>query len=431
MFLLTCVPASHRLMLGSVDLQFMRILGVVAVLRMLLRGQIQAARWCRFDMLVGLFAFLPVVAAVPRGAGDAIMNLAGQGFDLVSMYLIGRLFIRDRRDWEAFAISGLVISIPVLVSFAVEKTTGRNFFSVFGGVPEYTPIREGRLRASGAFAHPITAGVWWAAMLPIFVSMARTLRSQLAGVSIAFLGGGVSLVLAVLTASSTPIGGVFFGLLLWAVFPIRWSMVRMRWYLIVGLVGLHFVAKSGLHGLLFTRFSFVAGSTGQHRFRLIDAAISRMPEWLFVGTRSTYHWGWGLDDVTCQYVAAAVEGGIIQLALLVLLLWGAISAAWSVGATPAAAPWQKWTSWGLVVSLAVHGVCFLALTYFGEVVFLWAFSMGAAISLRETYVVRVGQRSAAHSALGGGRPGEGHQALRGPVRVVIGGEVRRHQGKVV
>jgi hypothetical protein len=38
-----------------------------------------------------------------------------------------------------------VIIIPLAVLFAVEMTTGRNLFSVFGGVPEITIIREDRL----------------------------------------------------------------------------------------------------------------------------------------------------------------------------------------------------------------------------------------------------------------------------------------------
>ena len=40
----------------------------------------------------------------------------------------------------------------------LEHLTGRNVFSVFGGVPEFTVIREGKLRAQAAFAHAIVAG---------------------------------------------------------------------------------------------------------------------------------------------------------------------------------------------------------------------------------------------------------------------------------
>ena len=44
-----------------------------------------------------------------------------------------------------------VVLIPVAIFMTIEKTTGRNYFSMFGGVSTLTAIRDGKLRAQGAF----------------------------------------------------------------------------------------------------------------------------------------------------------------------------------------------------------------------------------------------------------------------------------------
>ncbi len=384
LIILVLIPASHRIVVASIDFQFLRILGLAAMVRFWMRGDFRKVRWNAMDLAVLAFGVIPVFTAIPRGAGQSLMNVAGQGFDLISMYLIGRILMRDRKDWQVFAIANFVLALPVLVAFSIEKSTGRNYFSIFGGVDEITPVRFGKIRAQGAFAHSILAGVWWAALVPIFISMARVAIDRNIGRLLATLGVVISTVLAFLTASSTPIGGLILGLVLWAAFPYRRVLFQLRWWIAVFLVIIHFASKSGLHGLLFTRVSFVSGSTGYHRYRLIQAAIDQLPEWALFGTSSTYHWGWGLDDVTCQYVAAAVTGGLTLLLLLVFLLVRGAGAAWRIGGARSSSHWESWLSWGIIVSIAVHAICFLAGTYFGEVVFLFWFTIGSAASLGES-----------------------------------------------
>lgn len=82
--------------------------------------------------------------------GTFIYHL-GQSFDALGMYFLFRCLIRNWQDIDRLIIGCIIISIPVMAAFAIEKTTQRNMFFVFGGVPEFTMIRDGKLHARGLF----------------------------------------------------------------------------------------------------------------------------------------------------------------------------------------------------------------------------------------------------------------------------------------
>ena len=84
------------------------------------------------------------------------------------------------------------------------------------------------------------------------------------------------------------------------------------------------------------------------------------------GTRSTAHWGWGLHDITNQYIGQGVGGGIVTLALFVYLLIMAvrIPGAYSLKALP---KHEQWLLWCICVSVLGHCVAFLGVAYFGQI----------------------------------------------------------------
>lgn len=73
---------------------------------------------------------------------------------------------------------------------------------------------------------------------------------------------------------------------------LRRHMRMVFWSGVAGLVGLHMVMKAPVWALV-ARTKIVTGSTGYHRFALIDSAIKNFREWWLVGTYLTGHWGWG------------------------------------------------------------------------------------------------------------------------------------------
>ena len=113
------------------------------------------------------------------------------------------------------------------------------------------------------------------------------------------------------------------------------------------------------------------GGTGYHRYLLIDAFIRRFGEWWFVGTRSTAHWGWGLQDVTNQYVLEGVRGGLLTLILfivVIVLAFRDVGRLWRVSSRDR---YHLALSWGIGVSLFVHCMNFIGVSYFGQMYVTW------------------------------------------------------------
>lgn len=173
---------------------------------------------------------------------------------------------------------------------------------------------------------------------------------------------------------------VLFGVLGWVCFQQRHFMRRMRWGIVFGLIALHLVMNAPVWHLV-ARTDIVGGSTGWHRFHLIDQCINRFSEWALLGTTSTAHWGMGLGDVTNQYVLEGVRGGAITLGLFLLIIAVAFR---DVGRT-----WRGWShnrpslimAWALGVCLFVHCMSFIAVSYFGQIIVVWYLVLAMIASL--------------------------------------------------
>ena len=380
MGLVVCnIPSAQRLVVAGMDFNIVRLVAVAGFVILLARGNFRTLRPALLDKLVVLSLLVPVVMAPIRGQPMAAVTFLGMMVDGVSVYFIGRVALRDLRDVTTFAWALLIISMPIAVAMAIEKTTGRNFFSIFGGVPEFTPSRMGKLRAQGAFAHSIIAGCWFSASLPILVSQWKGNAEAAQGKIIVICGVPLAVICVFATASSTPIAGacVVLGSLL--IYPLRNHFQKIRPYVILLAVIVHFVSIAGLHHILYTRFAFIAGSTGWHRYMLVDAAIEQLPNWFLFGTNSTYSWGWGLDDVTHEFVLAGVRGGLVGLTLLVAILVVSFRNAGVLMRSQD--PKVIFVGYCFGISVLVHVVAFLGTSYFGQVQLLVFFTLGGLQSL--------------------------------------------------
>ncbi len=383
---LMCVVSSgQRVVLASVDFSFLRILAMALAIRVLSRSELARIRLCRSDYLVMAIGLWPIMATFLRADGTPLMTVIGQGADSVLLYFSARALIRSSGDLLGLLRPMVIVAGIVLAAFIVEKSTGRNAFATFGGLSPITAVREGKLRAQGAFAHPILAGVWWAAMIPLYYALVWCRQ----GTADAWLGRFAALasfVIVFMTASSTPFAGVAVAGLAVLLIGFRKRLVFLWVPALVLAAIYHLLSANGVHHLLMARFRFVTGSTGYHRYRLIDAAINRFDEWYLLGGRTTYHWGWGLDDVTCQYVAEAMRGGIVQLGLFV---WLVIESFRRVGLTLTASSESAFAAYAVGASIAVHACCFLAVTYFGQISLLFWMTIGACQSLTQVPSTRL------------------------------------------
>ena len=172
MVILACFFSSvQKISLFGLDFDLLRIMIVFGVIRLMLRGEYKKFIWMPIDTVIVLWIISSIVVySIQQYSSSAVINRLGFGFNAFGMYFLFRCLIRKWSDIEWIVSNFILISIPVMVFFLIENRTGHNLFSIFGGVPAITVIREGRLRCQGAFPHPIIAGCFWASLMPLFAA---------------------------------------------------------------------------------------------------------------------------------------------------------------------------------------------------------------------------------------------------------------------
>lgn len=374
-FVMMCLAARQRVTIVSLDWDFVRIMIVVGWLRVILRKEMRGFRLHKLDIVAMIWSSTATLGYVVQQADSAAIVLRlGATIDTLGSYMLFRVVIRSWRDIVSTIRGMIVVAVPVALLFLIEKATGRNMFSVFGGVPPVTKVREGRLRCQGAFAHPILAGSFWASILPLFIALWWGMRERLLCVA----GVAATMLIVFACSSSTPVAAVGIVAVGWGVYFIRGHMTFIRWSIVGVLIMLQMVMQKPVYHLI-SRIDLVGGSTGWHRYHLFDQFVRRVDEWFLFGTKSTAHWGYGLFDVTNQYVLEAVRGGILPLIAFVAMIVIAFRA---VGAALRASAGDRATtalSWGIGVSLLTHSIIFFAVSYFGQIVVLWNLSLALTV----------------------------------------------------
>jgi hypothetical protein len=383
------LPSAQRIVVAGADFNFVRVLALVGMMRILLRGEAGQVRWGFFDALVALGAGFRVVGFfLSRGDPSALITSIGANFEILGCYLVFRSTLVSREDLGILLRWAALITLAVVPFFLLESATGRNLFAVFGGVPEFTAIREGKLRCQGAIAHPILAGCFFASLIPLWIGL--FLNGRGGDRMLAFAGVGGALVVTFCCASSTPVVAAAQAIVAWALFPIR-AWLRFIWggAILAGLV-LHFAMTKPIWFLI-ARIDAVGGSTGWHRSHLIDAAVRHLGEWWMFGTRSTGHWGWGLQDVTNQFILDGVNGGLGAVVILVTLMVLAFRAAGRLirtdlaAGSPAASPTRAEAILGFAMgaTVLVQMGIFLAVSYFGQTIMIWQLVLAIAAAMRD------------------------------------------------
>jgi hypothetical protein len=374
MIVIACfVSSAQRVVIAGADFTMLRLLVLVGAVRILARNECRGLRWNRLDTVVVAWALTGAVLPVFRVGPSILMNRAGYLYDAVGLYFLFRVLIRDWDDVRAAVRSLMWCSVPAAGFILLEWQTGHNVFSIFGGVPEITSVRDGRIRCQGAFEHPILAGAFFATLLPLAAAYGWQHRhSRL----LALASCSACLVIVVASSSATPITAVAAAGVGAAAFPLRYRMRWIFWGIVLAAVGLHLLMFAPVWHLI-TRLSIVAGNSSWHRFALIDGAIQHLDEWWLIGSdMGTAHWGHFTFDVTNYYIILGQDGGLLLLALFLLVIATAFR---EVGRT-----WRRFVgdrpvlmlAWGLGVALWVHVVNFIGISYFGQIWVAWYLLLG-------------------------------------------------------
>jgi hypothetical protein len=408
MLVLVCLVASaQRVVVATLDFNFLRIIILFAWARILLRNECSGWRWKLLDTAVSVWVVVATsIALMLQPTPATLINRLGLMYDAVGLYFVVRILVRDWRDVRSFAVGAAFISIPVAIAFLIEHATGRNMFAIFGGVPEITTVRDGRLRCRGPFAHPIVAGTFWVALMPLIGAL-WFYRGWLRVLACAGLVCGS--IVVVTCASATPIGGLIAGLIALAAFPLRRHLALLRWGAVAGILVLQLMMTNPIWHLL-SRMSFVEGATGWYRYKLIDDFIRHFGDWWLMGTVSREGWfADGVYVITNQYVLQGVDGGLITLVLFLLIiacafagvgrLWRRTSrrrlrAVIADGTRPVRRPSRERRhgrisprlamAWALGSSLFILCGVFIAVSLFAQVTLVWYIVLGFIGSLTPT-----------------------------------------------
>ncbi|MFQ5631089.1 MAG: hypothetical protein ACE5I1_20135, partial [bacterium] len=379
------IPMQQRIVIATLDFTTLRILVLFGWTRLVMRHEYHGLRFNSIDLVMILWVVARTVSYLLLWqTTDALIYRLGGAFDAFGIYFLIRHLVRDFKDIETIIKALAIICIPLALAMLVERITGRNALAVFGGVPEMTIIRDGRLRSQGAFKHPILAGTFGATLLPLFLSL--WFRDHQAR-KLAVVGALAATIITVSTASSGPAIAFIVGIAGMMMWLFRRGMSVILWGSACTLIGLHLVMKAPVWALLW-RFSVFGASTGYHRYVLVDQFIRRFNEWWLVGTKSHADWGFYLFDVTNQYVRVGVDGGFMTLLLFItaiILCFKGLGRALKFSHNQ---PATQMCLWALGASLFAHILSFMSVSYFDQIIVIW-YMLLAVISTASMFISHI------------------------------------------
>ena len=368
------IPLDQIIVVAPLHWQIMRIVLLLAWVRVLATRpagtRIFSGGLNPIDKAIILWTLSSAAAQILRWHSAAILvNQAGVIYTIFATYFLMRFLIRDHVDVE-FAVR-LLVGIAVLVAavMVVEHSTGRNPYAYFGGAREAVRTelleRGQRFRAMGPFNHPILAGVFGATLAPLALGL--WWRKRRAASTVGFVAATI-IVLA--SVSSTPVlayAAGLFGLWLW---PFRRSLRPLRWGLVIALLGLHLLMKAPVWALIH-RFNVIGGSSGYHRYVLVDEFIRHWGEWWLIGSKDYSKWGFLTADVANQYVNVGETTGLLPFILYISIFVYAFKCLGRALNGGAVDRHQQLFIWALGCALFTHVIAFFGITYFDQMVVAW------------------------------------------------------------
>lgn len=360
--------------LGSISLHAYRLMLLAGVLRVVIKGERLIGKINLIDKLIVVWGGLFILASFFHSERYGPIFASGVIFNVSLIYFLIRIWCNDLSEICDVVLVISLLLVPIAVEMLMEKATGKNLFSILGGVSEIVGVREGKRRAQGPFMHAILAGTVGAVCIPLFVGIFSKFRI------IAIVGIFAGLIMVVASASSGPVMSLFASigaLLLW---PLRKHLTKIRWLVLVIYILLIFLMSRPPYYLI-GEIDISGGSTGWHRAHLIDMTIQHFSEWWLVGTDYTRHWmpqmGIASDenhtDITNYYIGFAIGGGFASIVLIFTML--GLAFRW-VGHVLLAKiddqPDQAYMIWCFGASLFSHAMTSVSVAYFDQsMLFFW------------------------------------------------------------
>ena len=361
------MPADQAVVIAGLDFKVLRIFALIGCVRIFAKHEfgrvvVNQLDWLFiFWILSGTIAYL-----ILWGTTQALIYKLGVLVDTYMLYFVFRNYVRDMQDVKR-AMHILVMCMIFLTPLVlIEYFSGQNPFSILGR--DAVSFREGKIRCSAAFSHAILLGSFAASIVPLAIALQRAAGKKSRNAKLYLVGIVCSVIVTFASASSGPIIALLAGLVSIMAFRYR-HYTGIITYASIGLLFfLHMVMKAPVWHLV-SRIDISGGSTGYHRFYLIDQTIKNFGEWALIGVKGVAHWGVWAGDVTSMYIAQGVSGGFLCMVLFIWMIVLGLRILWKTSMLKIEMS-HRWLCWGAFCSLLTHCLSFLSVAYFGQIIMM-------------------------------------------------------------
>ena len=368
-FLLTglLIPLNVTIVIGGLNFNANRLLLLAGLSRLIVRRERYPENVNSLDKVIVYGALVESIAFILlwRDAG-AIVNRAGFLFSALGTYILLRSLIRSKED-VVLVIQFLAIVVLLIAPLMwYEYISRHNLFSLLGA-PEFSYLRDGRVRAQGPFAHAIIAGTFGVVLIPLFIGLwLYSSRTRF----VAAMGVISSIVMMISSSSSTPVMSLPAGILALSMWPLRENMRIVRRGIVAILICLQLVMMAPIWFLV-DRVSGVLGGSGYHRSMLIDNFVRHFFDWFLIGTRDNPNWGYEMFDVDNAYVGSGLVGGLPGFILFLAIFVYGYRMIGEARIAAEESPMDAMFIWAIGSALFANTIAFFGIVYFDQSRIVW------------------------------------------------------------
>lgn len=306
--------------ISSFNLPILRQIIIFSFLIVLLRGELTKIKLVYLDKLIILWGLIFVVAhSILRGT-DGFVFIIGNQLHSTFVYFIIRAVLKTEKEYKNLLYLQSILLLIIAFFMLYEELKHFNMLSLFTGAPSTSYIRNGRYRCQGPFGNPILAGTYGAVSLSLILPFLYIEKKKTLFILTAIAG---SIIVYTSASSGAVLAALFccLGYLLW---PLRNKMALVKGLTIISIFVISLIMKAPVWYII-AKVGYIIGGTGWHRAYLIDQAVKYFGDWWLVGTVNTAHWfpyvlHTGKADITNQFIAFGVNGGILTMIIFVLIV---------------------------------------------------------------------------------------------------------------
>lgn len=366
------------------QLTLCRMVILVGLVRAALMGSFSFSFKCGMDKVILAFCVIAVLVSVaPRlDVASPLRQNLGLILNIAGSYFYGRSLLKGEAVLERFAIAFGLVLLPLSGLMLIEQRTGENMYARVGASRE-SMTRLDRVRACGPFRHPILAGTLGATSFPLMLVLWRRRKAFCA------VGLGACTIITFASASSGPLAALIAVIGALCIWPFRRRIVLIQTVFGFAVLAAHLASSRGIWYLM-ASIDLVGGSTGYHRARLIDSALSDFSRWWFVGTDYTRKWmfsgvSWSdrHTDITNYYLHLGVIGGVGLMICLILLYVLSVFYIETVFITRPVSraidpdfEWNGFSTWCVAAALCGHGISCFSISYFDQMYAVFYVTVG-------------------------------------------------------